>query len=335
MNQPDSKTTESAVAHLGAERFCTELQPAAQRLDWLREIIGREYANVEITPPGNMYLYNDMFIYPWRQGVRFSPIYSNAITLERLPREPEHIAQDCYFAVLLTAGQYKLEQGGREVFLKPGDMTIYDATEPHRITIPDQFAKVLISIPRQLLDERVSNVSRMTATRIPTNRGIGAVTSNMIHSTVEQLPSLSQSAFQSLSDPVLDGISMSLTEIAGRQVHLSRSQVGTLWRLKQFISYNLTNSELDAGSIAAAVGLSPRYMNKLFEQEQTSLMRFVTQQRLVRCRHYLASYLHAHLSITEIAMQAGFNNMAHFSRVFRQQYGMSPRAYRQQQLKSH
>ncbi|MTI64480.1 helix-turn-helix domain-containing protein [Methylophaga sp.] len=335
MNQPVSHAMDLPTTHLGGERFCTELQPVSQRLAWLREIIGREYANVEITPPGDMYLYNDMFIYPWQQGVRLSPIYSNAITLERLPCEPEHISQDCYFAVLLTAGQYKLEQGGREVFLKPGEMTIYDATEPHRITIPAQFAKVLISIPRQLLDERVSNVSRLTATRIPSSSGIGAVTSTMIRSTVAQLPKLSHSAFQSLSDPVLDSFSLSIRETAGQRVHLSRSQGATLWRLKQFISHNLADSELDASKIAAAVGLSLRYINKLFEQEQTSLMRFVTQQRLARCRHYLASCLHAHLSITEIAMQAGFNNMAHFSRVFRQHYGMSPRAYRQQQLKRH
>lgn len=89
MHQSDSNTTESSIALLGGERFCTELQPASQRLEWLREIIGREYANVEITPPSDMYLYNDMYMYPWQQGMRLSPIYSNAITLERLPREPE------------------------------------------------------------------------------------------------------------------------------------------------------------------------------------------------------------------------------------------------------
>lgn len=69
--------------------------------------------------------------------------------------------------VVLTAGKYKLEQGEREVFLKPGDMTIYDATEPHRITIPEAFSKILISIPRTLLDQRLNNIGRITATQIP------------------------------------------------------------------------------------------------------------------------------------------------------------------------
>ncbi|HCO00322.1 MAG TPA: AraC family transcriptional regulator, partial [Methylophaga sp.] len=114
-----------SLVRLDGQRFCTEQQPSAQRVEWLKEVIGREYANVDITPPQEMVLFNDMLIYPWQEGVRLSPIQSNAITLERLPQEPSHSSQDCYFMVLLTSGKYKLEQGGREVFLKPGEMTIY------------------------------------------------------------------------------------------------------------------------------------------------------------------------------------------------------------------
>ncbi|WP_297813882.1 helix-turn-helix domain-containing protein [uncultured Methylophaga sp.] len=298
-------------------------------------MIGKQYANVEITPPDDTYLYNDMFIYPWQQGIRLSPIYSNAITLERLPSEPENVTQDCYFVVLLTAGQYKIEQGGRESFLKPGEMTLYDATEPHRITIPQPFSKVLISVPRHLLNARIANVEQLTASKLNTHDGIGAVTSRLIQSIVNELPTLEHGAFQSLAEPTIDSLSYSLIGSQGKQTELSQSQSLSLWRVKQFIKHNLGNSELNAATIAAAVKLSPRYINKMFEQEQTSLMRFMTQQRIARCRHYLASQLHNHLSITEIAMQAGFNNMSHFSRVFREQYGMTPRYYRQQQLKKH
>lgn len=335
MNQPGPISSDLPLQRLGGERFSTAYQPASQRLEWLREVIGKQYANVEITPPDDTYLYNDMFIYPWQQGIRLSPIYSNAITLERLPSEPENVTQDCYFVVLLTAGQYKIEQGGRESFLKPGEMTLYDATEPHRITIPQPFSKVLISVPRHLLNARIANVEQLTASKLNTYDGIGAVSSRLIQSIVNELPTLEHGAFQSLAEPTIDSLSYSLIGSQGRQTELSQSQSLSLWRVKQFIKHNLGNSELNATTIAAAVKLSPRYINKMFEQEQTSLMRFMTEQRIARCRHYLASQLHNHLSITEIAMQAGFNNMSHFSRVFREQDGMTPRDYRQQQLKKH
>lgn len=316
------------LERLGGQRFCTEDQPSNQQLEWLKEVIGREYANVDVGAPDLRHLYNDMLIYPWQQGLRLSPICSNAITIERLPKEPEHISQDCYFGVLLTGGQYKLEQGGREVFLKPGEMTIYDATEPHRITTPGPFSKVLISIPRFLLDERIANISRLTATKLSTAHGMGAITASMLSSTISQLDQLDEAAFQGLSAPMLELFTLSLWEVAGKTKQMSRHRSQALIRVKQFIACNLNETDMKADDIASEMGLSVRYINDLFNEEGTSLMRYLTQQRLARSRHYLASWSYQHLSITEVAIQSGFSNMAHFSRVFHQAYGMPPRAYR-------
>jgi AraC-like DNA-binding protein len=80
--------------------------------------------------------------------------------------------------------------------------------------------------------------------------------------------------------------------------------------------------------ISNGVGLSVRYINNLFNTEDTSLMRYLTQQRLELAKRRLSNHLLRHKTITELAMQSGFNNMAHFSRLFKQNYGVSPRQYR-------
>jgi hypothetical protein len=49
--------------------------PAGHRLEWLRETIRREYADVEITPPADGNLFNEMRIFPW-QNLRLSTIRS-------------------------------------------------------------------------------------------------------------------------------------------------------------------------------------------------------------------------------------------------------------------
>ncbi len=326
------QSTKKSLARLGGQRFCTETLPSQLRLEWLKEVIGKEYANVDITPPNTMPLYNDMLIYPWQQDMRLSPIQSNAITLERLDQEPTEIAQDCYFAVLLTSGQYKLEQGGREVFLNGGEMSFYDATQPHRITIPEQFSKILISIPRPLLDKRLNNVGKLTATKLATASGIGAVVASMIQSTVQQLDQMTDVHFQQLSNPILDLFTLLLSENEVELSTLSRHRHFALLQIKQFIHLHIKESSLDAAAVSAGVGLSIRYINNLFYEEQTSLMRYITTQRLALTQSYLSNIIHRNLTITEVAMQCGFNNMAHFSRIFRHRYGVSPRAYRQQQL---
>lgn len=336
MTQHDLMNTEHAdeqntidLSRLNGHRFCTEEQPLSHRLEWLKEVIGKEYANVEITPSRDTKLFNDMLIYPWQQGLRLSPIQSHALTLERLTSEPTEIAQDCYFAVVLISGQYKLEQGGREVFLQPGEMTLYDATEPHRLTMPESFSKILISIPRNVLDQRVHNAGKLTATKIPSSSGIGAITSSFIQSTVKQLGQLDEAQFLEMSDPVLDLFTLSLKQLSSQSVNLSRHQNLTLMRVKQFVSQHCEDSQLNPEAISAGVGLSIRYINNLFNEEQTSLMRYLTQQRLELAHRHLSSQLFGHQSVTEIAMQCGFNNMPHFSRIFKSSYGMSPRQYRE------
>ncbi len=324
----DKSSDFDSLYRLGGNRFCTDDQPSSQRLEWLKEIIGKEYANVEISAPQQEQLFNEMIIYPWRQGMRLSPIKSNAIKIERLTNEPTEAIQDCYFAVVLTSGNYWLEQGGREVNLKPGEMTLYDATEPHLIVMPQTSSKVIISIPRTILDQRIHNVGKLTASKIPTKLGIGAVTSSLIQTTVNQLHTLDKSDFLDMSAPLLDMLMLSLNQLKSGSIHLSDQKNMTLMRVKQFIRNYCENSELNPETVSNSVGLSIRYINNLFNTENTSLMRFLTQQRLELTKRRLTSPIFEHKTLTEIALQSGFNNMAHFSRVFKQNYGMSPRQYR-------
>jgi AraC-like DNA-binding protein len=85
---------------------------------------------------------------------------------------------------------------------------------------------------------------------------------------------------------------------------------------------------LDAQTVAEAVGLSPRYINKLFEVEDTSLMRYIWNTRLEYCAKELADPVCSITRISDIAMKWGFNDMSHFSRAFRDSFDMSPRDWR-------
>ena len=132
-------------------KFSTNAIPPRERYEWLREVICREYTHVEITSPVHGNLSQDMVIYPWG-NLQLSIIQSSAISLQRLPTEPHLNSQDAYFVVTLLSGDYRLEQNGREVLLQPGDMTIYDATRPHRVHCHGEFSKLIISsIPRTML----------------------------------------------------------------------------------------------------------------------------------------------------------------------------------------
>ncbi len=310
----------------------TDDLPVRQRGEWLREVIGREYANVDITPPAHERLFNEMTIYPWNE-LRLSSIRSNAIAIERLPEEPAKVSQDAYLAVLLLSGDYFLEQDGREAALRPGDMTIYDATRPHRIVCPGRFSKLLVSIPRSKLKERVAGVERCSALRMAGSGGVGAVAAGLLRSCAEQASALPSPQFAALSEHCFDLLALALTATRPTTVSASRSRSASMTRLKDFVERNLGDPELDAATVAGGVGMSQRYVNDVMGDEGLSLMRYVWSRRLEKCRRDLSSPLGAGRQITDVAFAWGFSDLSHFSRSFKQRFGCSPRDYRREMSK--
>ena len=84
--------------------------------------------------------------------------------------------------------------------------------------------------------------------------------------------------------------------------------------------------------LIAALGISPRYVNDLLSDENTSFQRHVLTERLAHCERDLSSPMLAHRHVGEIAFAWGFNDLSHFGRAFREHYGMSPRDWRQSKL---
>lgn len=101
-----------------------------------------------------------------------------------------------------------------------------------------------------------------------------------------------------------------------------------LHRICQSIETMLGDPALNVNYAAQVHGVSTRYLQKLFTGAGTSFSQDVRSRRLDRCRADLISPLHSQLSISEICFRWGFNGSAHFSRVFRNKYDMSPREYR-------
>ena len=316
--------------HNQALLLTTEHQPARLRHDWLHDTIAQEYAHVAIHKDKHTPLFNEMKIYPW-QDLRLSVIRSNDISLHRRAGECDKISQDAYFAVLLLSGQYRLEQNGREVFLQPGEMTLYDATRPHQIDCPGPFSQVIVSIPRPLLRNSLAGVEHCTARHIPSQQGVSAIGSGFLQSVAQHADQLSKQQFTTLAPQALTLLVDSIASVRPDNIRIGRNRSASLHRVKQFIETHLHEQDLDARLIAAATGFSTRYINSLFTDESTSLMRHVWQRRLEKCRQALLNPAQHGQGIAQIAYHWGFNDQAHFSRCFKQAFGLSPREYQKQQ----
>ena len=211
-------------------------------------------------------------------------------------------------------------------------ISLYDATLAHQISCSEKFSKLIISIPRLILRDRIAGIENCTALRIPGNSGVGAVTANFIRSTLSQTNQLTSREFSRLSEYSLDLLTLALATVRPEKFNLSKSRSLTLNRIKVYIEEHLSDSDLYPTLVANEVGLSPRYINTLFKEEETSLIRYISQRRLENCRKDLLDPIHVGARISDIAFRWGFNDLSHFSRVFKQRYDYSPKDYRQKMV---
>jgi AraC-like DNA-binding protein len=99
--------------------------------------------------------------------------------------------------------------------------------------------------------------------------------------------------------------------------------------VKSYISQHLADPDLGAERIARAMFISVRQVYKLWETEPRPLGQWILERRLDAARHELTSPRGRSQTIAAIARRWGFADSTHFSRRFRQAYGMSPREWRQ------
>jgi AraC-like DNA-binding protein len=110
-----------------------------------------------------------------------------------------------------------------------------------------------------------------------------------------------------------------------RELDRPRSASATLMRAKRYISRHFCNAGLNVALIASAVGASEAHLHRLFRAEGHSMMRYVQSHRLELAAQMLTKPGDRPLHVKEIAYRCGFMNHAHFSRSFRQYFGMSPK----------
>jgi len=83
------------------------------------------------------------------------------------------------------------------------------------------------------------------------------------------------------------------------------------------------HSDININKVAEEVGISERYLRNLFSQYlNLSPLDYLNQIRINKAVELLRN---TEMSIKEVCFQCGFQSPQYFSRIFKQQMGVSPR----------
>lgn len=239
-------------------------------------------------------------------------------------RNPQAPAVHSLF--LLQSGFLKHRQFGREAGANTRVLSLVDGCAPYSAIQSANFHSLVVNVPTGLLQSRHGDLKAACVTPRSAHYGSGSVLWNFLINLWQRRNEIEGAEAGPLVTGLLETMGV-LFRAEGNPVGgvLARNRA----RLLDHISAHLPDPQLSVTSIAQALGVSTRHVHTLMEPTGKTLSRYILEQRLDQTLKALSNPMLDHLSITEIALQWGFNDTSHFSRVFRSRYGDSPRTVRQ------
>jgi AraC-like DNA-binding protein len=257
-------------------------------------------------------------------------IESDPVTVSRLP---EDILADRVFDVLMHVqleGTARIAQDGKNFILKENALAIVPGGVPYCVNYPERGSKIILRIPYRVFHERLLG-------REVHDFGATLFDGGLVPVIISLLKSLTDGRNSKLADIDQFILAESFLSMIGSVVRLRRksgarenekSQSARLCRILSYIEENFSNHELTPARIAEANFVSIRHLHGLFQQRGTTVSKWLWDRRLRAGREDLLDTRKASMSICEIAFSRGFNDSAHFSRSFKDRFGVSPREFR-------
>jgi AraC-like DNA-binding protein len=95
----------------------------------------------------------------------------------------------------------------------------------------------------------------------------------------------------------------------------------------KFIATNYTNPELDLESVVAGTGANRNKVNDLLKSELgLTFTGYVNKLRLTEAARLLTEKSAA--TVAEVAYSVGYANVSYFNKLFKEEYGCTPKAFR-------
>jgi len=230
-----------------------------------------------------------------------------------------------FVKVLLQArGCSILEQNGRTTLLRSTEWSIHDTAKPYSLEIPRQAEMFFLMIPREKIATRNLDLKELAGRRFSGRHGLGKLIWNLVPTAFDETPAIRTHSSNDVADILAHMVRLALLE-ASAQCVPADSKDALRDRVKLYIENHLRDADLSISKLAHVAHYTKRYLHMAFRHEKISISEYILKLRLERCLEDLRNPAFTHRSITDIAFSWGFNNSNHFSRRFKEVYGISPR----------
>jgi AraC-like DNA-binding protein len=227
--------------------------------------------------------------------------------------------------LIVPSGPALADQGGRETELAAGEGVLISSGEPGGVTFSDSTILAL-SLPRAALRAQLHDPDALRLPRVPRNTEALRLLMRYVAAAADVSMTESGPLRGAFVDHVHDLVALALgaTRDAAALAGSRGLAAARLRAIKDDVRASLHEGGLDVATVARRHGVSPRYVQMLFETEGTTFTQFLREARLARVHQMLRSPRGAGVRISAIAYEAGFGDLSTFNNAFRRRYGGTP-----------
>jgi AraC-like DNA-binding protein len=308
---------------LKPKRFSTDELPERERLSRWREEFGRTIVNVDIEPLSSDLPFRAEATLQSLPGAGMACCEGAAVRLHRT-RALAADGDDSIGLIVNTGPSALASQRGADVTLGEGDAVFVLTDEPGVLNGTSHLSFVF---PRTALAQRLHTIDSVVMRSIPRSNESLRLFLRYIRLIHGEVGSAAPALQETITSHIHDLVALAIG--ASREAREQGKGAIAATRLAAAIDYigkHFADPALTLSRVAYQQRISPRYLQELLEQSGASFVARVNELRLKRAFVLLTRF--PERPVSEVAASAGFSNISHFNRLFRQRFGDSPSGVR-------
>ena len=260
--------------------------------------------------------------------------YSTSVVLRRTTLDVSR-TQSRRFLVVMAEDAPHLERTRHgERMVRPNDLMIVDTTQRGE-TIHSGCTAMTLSVAEADFKQYLPGADDLSGLVVPGDRGAGRLAATLIRALRPgKNHEFANNADEHVATALLHAIAAAYAERYGAGTAPASKAVARQTAITRFVDRHLHEADLTVQKVAAEFGLSDRYLRMLFADRDESLAAYIQRRRLEESARQLRDPLCCAKTVSEIALNSGFNSLGSFDRAFKARFGVTPRQYRERAIES-
>jgi AraC-like DNA-binding protein len=247
----------------------------------------------------------------------------------KLSREDSHHRRDGLDMVSLTLMvgphvQHQFGAGGELKVVQTGQILIKDFTRPATAWWKTSSRSLNLHLPRLTVQAAIGDKIRNLHGTVLSPEGLAPMLQAQLLNLANMVPRLKNALRAAALDATVELAASVLRCELGARIEDEANSAGLYAAAKMLIDRHLASPHLNPELIARQLRCSRAHLYRVFAAKGESVANYVRELRLQRAHDLLTRGEASKEQISEIAYRCGFEDPVHFTRLFRQHFGLTP-----------